>query len=255
MAETKYGKYFYRYNPALTHPLGPMIARMDSKTFQGCQFYMVHWIMPGKSEARFGTDRPFAGHPPHIHKDGELLFHIGTDPEHPQDLGGEAIIYLGPELEKHTIIESCVIWIPPNFIHSPWRPVNTKRPWIFIEVNQGPFHTEKSYRQLLPTDEREKIDWANRWKDEGYEAINEIRPYGRLAQRVSAAYTILEQKCLKCGLCVTRCPTSAIVAEDRVTEPDGLVRYTTRIDGAKCTACGVCVSEEWWCPAQAIGKA
>jgi ferredoxin len=69
------------------------------------------------------------------------------------------------------------------------------------------------------------------------------------------AYTISTKLCLKCGLCVDGCPEGAIVVDDRITESDGLVLYTVRIDPAKCTDCGVCVSEEWWCPAKAISRA
>ncbi|MBN1176225.1 MAG: 4Fe-4S binding protein [Dehalococcoidales bacterium] len=69
------------------------------------------------------------------------------------------------------------------------------------------------------------------------------------------AYKINQKKCLKCGLCVTECPEKAIVVDDKVTEDDGLVLYTVRIDPDKCTECGVCVSYEWWCPAKAIVKA
>ena len=68
------------------------------------------------------------------------------------------------------------------------------------------------------------------------------------------AYRINEKKCLKCGLCVTDCPEGAIVVDDKVTEPDGLVLYTVRIDQDKCTECGTCQSHEWWCPAKAIDK-
>lgn len=68
------------------------------------------------------------------------------------------------------------------------------------------------------------------------------------------AYSINTEKCLKCGLCVTECPEQAIVVGEKVTEPDGLILYTTRIDQDKCTECGVCVSYEWWCPAKAIEK-
>jgi ferredoxin len=68
------------------------------------------------------------------------------------------------------------------------------------------------------------------------------------------AYKINIKKCLKCGLCATECPEKAIAVDERVTEKDGLVRYTTRIDSAKCTDCGTCVSFEWWCPAKAIIK-
>ena len=69
------------------------------------------------------------------------------------------------------------------------------------------------------------------------------------------AYKIDTDKCLKCGICIKDCPEGAIVADDQVTEPDGLVLYTARIDEGKCTDCGVCVSMEYWCPAQAIAPA
>jgi ferredoxin len=72
---------------------------------------------------------------------------------------------------------------------------------------------------------------------------------------VIVAYKINQKKCLKCGLCVTDCPEGAVVIDDKVTESDGLVLYTVRIDPDKCTDCGVCVSHEWWCPAKAIVKA
>jgi hypothetical protein len=77
-------------------------------------------------------------------------------------------MYLGPELEEHHITRTCCIWIPPNFIHSPWKPVSCVRPWIFMEFNQGPVHTEKSYRQILPEAARERMDWSM-WPDDKYE--------------------------------------------------------------------------------------
>jgi ferredoxin len=71
---------------------------------------------------------------------------------------------------------------------------------------------------------------------------------------VIVVYKIDKSKCLKCGICVKGCPAGAIVVDKKVTEADGLVLYTTRIDAARCTDCDVCVSEEWWCPAQSIHK-
>ncbi len=68
------------------------------------------------------------------------------------------------------------------------------------------------------------------------------------------AYKINTKKCLRCGLCAVECPQKAVVVDERVTEKDGLVRYTTRIDAKKCNDCGTCVSFEWWCPAKAIMK-
>ena len=167
MAKTKYDKYFIEYDPSRwPNERRPVMSRMEDSVARGSHFYLVHWVLPG-FESPLGTHK-YAGHPPHIHKDAELLFHIGTDPQNPMDLGAEVEMYLGPEMERHVFNRTTCVWIPPNFIHSPWRPIKTTRPWIFIEVNQGPRHTEKSYRQLLPREAREKTDWS-RWKDEGYE--------------------------------------------------------------------------------------
>jgi len=167
MAETKYGKYFIEYDPNwFPNERRPVMARMQDSIAKGSHFYLIHWMMPDVV-APLG-DQPFGGHPPHIHKDAELLFHIGTNPDDPMDLGAEVEMYMGPELERHVFSRTCCIWIPPNFIHAPWKPLKTVKPWIFIEVNQGPSHTEKSYRQLLPQEVRDKMDWSM-WPDEGYE--------------------------------------------------------------------------------------
>jgi hypothetical protein len=163
---TKYDKYFIEYDTTrFPTERRPVMVRMEDSVMSGSHFHLIHWVLPG-----FGGDfnYPMAGHPPHIHKHAELLIHIGTNPDDPMDLGAEVEMYMGKELERHVITRTSVIWIPPNFIHSPWRPLKTTRPWIFIEINQGAEHTEKSFRQLLPPEVRERIDWVNRWHDEGY---------------------------------------------------------------------------------------
>ena len=68
------------------------------------------------------------------------------------------------------------------------------------------------------------------------------------------AYKVTEA-CLKCGVCIPKCPEGAIIAGEQIEESDGLILQPVSIDPEKCTDCGVCVSEEWWCPAQAIVKA
>ena len=183
----KYDKYFIQHDKEKWRwptERRPVMSRMEDAVAKGSHFYLIHWMFPTGmradseiwqrqyDEARQAgaiMDHPMGGHPPHIHRDAELLFHIGTNPDDPMDLGAEVQMYMGPEMEKHVFNKTTCIYIPPNFIHAPWKPIKTERPWIFIEVNQGPSHTEKSFRQLLPKELRGQTDWSRMWIDEGYQ--------------------------------------------------------------------------------------
>jgi ferredoxin len=59
--------------------------------------------------------------------------------------------------------------------------------------------------------------------------------------------------CLKCGTCIPKCPSEAIIADKKI-EFEGMILQPVHIDSQKCNDCGVCISEEYWCPAQAIVK-
>jgi hypothetical protein len=166
--QKKYSDYIYEYDgrDGFSFSAGvpfEIVTRMHSRIIPGSNYYFVHWVLP--------HDEPFLrfGHPPHIHKAAELLFHIGSDPQNPQDLGAEVEMYMGPEMEKHVITQSCVVFIPPNFVHCPHRFIKSWRPWIFIMADQESVHTEKGYHQLLPRDlvEQEK-EHLSRFVDEGF---------------------------------------------------------------------------------------
>ncbi len=92
---------------------------------------------------------------------------IGTNPDDPTDLRAEVELQMGSKREKHTITKSTVVYIPPNLIHCPYIIKRTERPWIFVEVNQGPVHTEKLFLHILTEEERKSIDWS-KWKKKGY---------------------------------------------------------------------------------------
>ena len=164
----RYSKYIYYYDGDWKLPEDSgdipfqMITRFDNSILPGSHFYWFQWIMP--------HDKPFmeVGHPPHIHKDHELVFQIGTDPDNPEDLGAEVEIFLGPEMERHVITKTCVLFFPANFVHCPWRPLRTWRPWIFLEVNQGPVHTEKGYHHLLKPEQIGSQLTMGHFEDEGY---------------------------------------------------------------------------------------
>ena len=107
MAETKYGKYLatYEYKPGEVQAGGrATVARVDDSVFKGSHFYWVHWNNPPSASDAPRPPGALGGHPPHIHRDAELIFLIGTDTNNPLDLGAEVEFCLGPEMEKHIIL-------------------------------------------------------------------------------------------------------------------------------------------------------
>ena len=165
MAETKYGKYFLHYEGEQNFPLGKILARFDNNTVKGSLFYFLHWVMP---ETDLNADGFKVGHPPHIHKAAELLFHIGTNPKDPMDLGAEIEFHMGKEMERHVFNRTTVIFIPPGVVHAPWKPLKINRPFLFLEVNQELEHTEKFFPELIPEEKRKLVDWKA-WKDKGFQ--------------------------------------------------------------------------------------
>jgi ferredoxin len=75
-------------------------------------------------------------------------------------------------------------------------------------------------------------------------------------KKVRLTYKITE-KCLECGVCVPKCPQKAIIEELYQVDFYGnpMTFHRVRIDPDICNDCGVCQSEEYWCPAQAIVEA
>jgi hypothetical protein len=162
MDETKFGKYFLRYEGEQYFPLGQILQRFDNNSVKGSHFYFLHWIMPDL-DIDFGV-----GHPPHTHDSAEILFHIGTNPDDPTDLGAEIEFFMGEEMERHVVDKTTAIFIPPNVIHAPWKPLRIDRPFLFLEVNQELTHTQKFYPEVLPEELRKTVDW-DQWENKGYE--------------------------------------------------------------------------------------
>lgn len=169
----KYDEYFVETLPGgrrpdwvITHGgAGPTVAYLDDRLLKGCHLYSIEFVYPSVENRSYEDNQ--VGHGPHVHKDAELLMHLGTNPNDPSDLGAEIDLFMGPEMEKHTIKKTCVVYIPPGFLHCPWIIKKAERPFIFIEVNQGPMHTEKSVPEAIPEEDWDRMVWI----DEGYEGI------------------------------------------------------------------------------------
>jgi hypothetical protein len=144
---------------------------LDGKMFPGCNEYSFFWV-GDKPYGSYGTEEwGIISHGPHEHKYPELFVHLGTDPDNPYDLGGEVEMYMGPEMEKHVISKSVIMYIPANFPHGPWRILNVKRPFLIITINQNPEHTEKALPFMIPEKDHNRMIFINSgYEEEGIQS-------------------------------------------------------------------------------------
>jgi hypothetical protein len=79
--------------------------------------------------------KPFKGdNPCHIHNFHEILAWYGSNPDNPDELGGEVILYMGPEMEKHVFTRPTLVYLPPGIPHCPLEITRVDRPIIQIEI-------------------------------------------------------------------------------------------------------------------------
>jgi hypothetical protein len=157
--ELKYRKYFTTELRPEELEIGYGAAKnmflvfCDGDIIEGCHFFSA--MLMGESATKI------AGHGPHKHRDPEVLVALGTDPDHPQELGAEYIVYMGPEMEKHVISKPSLVFIPGGFIHCPFTVTKVTRPFIFIEAQYSPKDVETSFKDMVPADMRNKYIWID----------------------------------------------------------------------------------------------
>jgi hypothetical protein len=164
----KYDKYFVSgLGPGERESSGITIAHIDGDTFEGANEYWAHWAFEKPRNVPGWNEWDDLTHGPHMHKFPEVVALLGTDPDNPLDLGAEMEGYLGPEMEENTVTRSNLSFIPPDFVHGPSTVKKVTRPFIFIEINQSPKHTQKGLPELVPDPgEREKMMFI----DVGYDS-------------------------------------------------------------------------------------
>jgi hypothetical protein len=120
----------------------------DDDIIEGSHFFSAMFM--GESATKI------AGHGPHKHRDPEVVVALGTDPDHPQELGAEFEVYMGPEMEKHVVNKPSLIYIPGNLIHCPFRVTKVTRPFMFIDMQYSPKSVETPFKNLVPENMRDK---------------------------------------------------------------------------------------------------
>jgi len=138
----KYEKYVS--HPPITHMT---MKSNNSVIFNG---FFAHKQMLNYDFA-FGhqiVTKPFVGdNPPHTHNFQEFLAWYGTNPDDPQDFGGEVVFYLGAELEKYVFTQPTVISLPPGLVHCPLEITRVDKPIIQLEMMLAPADGSEGTRE------------------------------------------------------------------------------------------------------------
>jgi hypothetical protein len=83
-----------------------------------------------KAPYRFGPNPD----KPHSHSHPEILLFLGTDSNDLSQLGGEAEIALGPEMERHIINAPTAVVVPGGLLHCPLTINKVAKPFILTDV-------------------------------------------------------------------------------------------------------------------------
>lgn len=150
----------------------PWVAKLDDVPGMNCS-YSLHWNMPfdPAAEPKPAPGQRVVGHPPHMHKENEIIYLFGMNPDDPFDLGAEVEICIGEKMERHVITRSCCLRIPGGTPHGFYHINHCERPWMFVEVHEGNPKTEKFLWEYLTQEEIASIPERAMqfWKDVGYD--------------------------------------------------------------------------------------
>lgn len=106
---------------------------IDGKKLKGAPYLEAVW---------FHTTND-TGPESHAHDFDEYIGFVGTNPDHPEDLGAEIHFYIGDEYVSVT--KSCLVYIPRGVAHSPILVPKLNRPIIhFSGGNGGDYKREGS---------------------------------------------------------------------------------------------------------------
>jgi uncharacterized RmlC-like cupin family protein len=91
--------------------------------------FNFHMMYEGINKAPYRFGDPYK---PHVHNYDESLIFMGTDCDDLSKLPGEAVMCMGPEMEKHVITTPTLVHLPKGFPHCPTAITRADKPFIFI---------------------------------------------------------------------------------------------------------------------------
>ena len=165
----------------------PWQLRMEAQESGMKSFYSAHWVYPKPAEGEAPAPRaavvpeqyaappeaPAPGkltiHPPHEHKENEVIMLIGGDPYDPYDLGATVEFSFGEDMKKYTFTRSVTIMIPGGMPHGFYNIVECRRPFMFISSRETESLSEKFRWDQLTEEQNAQVAHRDFWKDVGYD--------------------------------------------------------------------------------------
>jgi hypothetical protein len=99
---------------------------------------------------------PVCWESPHVHKYDEFLIFLGAQqPDFCNSFDAEVDLWMGKEMEKHTINSATVVFIPKGMLHCPLNFRVIRKPLLFHALYLGPFLDRTSVKDFNP----DSFDW------------------------------------------------------------------------------------------------
>lgn len=124
MAESKYDKYMVKVNRE--GRTGPGAILMSNELVPGSNIFIMYnwiWKMPEPNLIHASLES---------HDYDEIILNIGTDPHHPEYLGGEIEGYMGDE--RQIIKTTTALYIPRNVAHGRVTWKSFEKPHIQMAI-------------------------------------------------------------------------------------------------------------------------
>ncbi len=110
---------------------GKRLHWVDGNNMPGAfQMNTSWWYKANRESVLSNTESPVGR--PHTHSYPEILGFYGSDPDDPDNLGGEVELYLDGEVQ--VITKSSMVFIPPNMPHCPLLVNRVDRPIFHFSV-------------------------------------------------------------------------------------------------------------------------
>ena len=131
--ETRTDRMRFEFDERVERPKLHPLLMLSPRMLEGSNIIICQWVYAGEEPGSQGG---------HTHPYDEVIGFVGTNPDDPYDLGGEAELWM--EDEQYFITNSFMIYAPANVKHCPLTITNIKHNILHfdIQLTTGEFKEE-----------------------------------------------------------------------------------------------------------------